>query len=124
MFICCASIIGLSLYFFIVHFSFRFTFYFFIFVWTFAVSQPFTQFYSVDVSEQDTTRIVGGAQDNGANRSYGGTNWNTYITGDGEEALIDPADQNNVYGCFQYGECSRSTNGGTTSSKIGRASCR
>lgn len=59
--------------------------------WTVAVSQPFTQFYRVDVSEQDTTRIVGGAQDNGANRSYRGTSWNTYITGDGEEALIDPA---------------------------------
>jgi len=84
--------------------------------WTFAVSQPFTQFYSVDVSEQDTTRVVGGAQDNGVNRSYGGASWNTYIGGDGEEALIDPADQNMVYGCSQYGECSRSTNGGTTNS--------
>src|SRR5437868_668390 len=84
--------------------------------WTFAVSQPFTQFYSVDVGEQDTTRIVGGAEDNGVNRSYGGTGWNSYIGNDGEEALIDPADQNNVYGCSQYGECSRSTNGGTTSS--------
>ena len=83
--------------------------------WTFAVSQPFTQFYSVDVSEQDTTRVVGGAQDNGVNRSYGGASWNTYIGGDGLEALIDPADQNMVYGCSQYGECSRSTNGGTNS---------
>ena len=38
--------------------------------WTSAVSQPFTQFYSVDVSEQDSSRLVGGAQDNGVNRSY------------------------------------------------------
>jgi photosystem II stability/assembly factor-like uncharacterized protein len=83
--------------------------------WTFAVSQPFTQFYSVDVSEQDTSRVVGGAQDNGVNRSYGGASWNSYIGGDGEEALIDPADQNMVYGCSQYGECNRSTNGGNTS---------
>jgi photosystem II stability/assembly factor-like uncharacterized protein len=83
--------------------------------WTAASSQPFTQFYSVDVSEQDNRRVVGGAQDNGVNRSYGGTGWNTYIFGDGEEALIDPADQNMVYGCSQYGECDRSTNGGTTS---------
>ena len=29
--------------------------------WTAAISQPFTQFYSVDVSEQDDSRIVGGA---------------------------------------------------------------
>lgn len=82
--------------------------------WTFAVSQPFTQFYSVDVSEQDSTRLVGGAQDNGVNRSYP-TNWNAYIGGDGLEALIDPANQDNVYGCYQYGECSRSTNGGNSS---------
>ncbi|HXA09720.1 MAG TPA: hypothetical protein VNW28_07035 [Chthoniobacterales bacterium] len=83
--------------------------------WTFAVSQPFTQFYSVDVSEQDSTRLVGGAQDNGVNRSYDGTPWNTYIGGDGEEALIDPSDQNMVYGCSQYGDCLRSTNGGDSS---------
>ncbi len=83
--------------------------------WTFAVNQPFTQFYSVDVSEQDSSRLVGGAQDNGVNRSYGGgIGWNTYVGGDGLEALIDPADQNNVYGCSQYGVCSRSTNGGNT----------
>ena len=70
--------------------------------WTSAVSQPFTQFYSVDVSEQDDSRLVGGAQDNGVNRSYGGTGWNTYVGGDGLEALIDPSDQNMVYGCSQY----------------------
>lgn len=85
--------------------------------WLAAVSQPFTQFYSVDVSEQDSTRLVGGAQDNGVNRSYGGgAGWNTYVGGDGLEALIDPADQNYVYGCSQYGDCVRSTNGGNTGS--------
>ncbi|HEY2714089.1 MAG TPA: hypothetical protein VGI60_16375 [Chthoniobacterales bacterium] len=84
--------------------------------WTFAVSQPFTQFYSVDVSEQDGRRVVGGAQDNGVNRSYGGTSWNTYVGGDGLEALIDPTNQNFVYGCSQYGDCLRSTDGGNTGS--------
>jgi photosystem II stability/assembly factor-like uncharacterized protein len=84
--------------------------------WIPSVSQPYTQFYSVDVSEQDPTRVVGGAQDNGCNRSYGGgAGWNQYIFGDGEETLIDPIDQNKVYGCSQYGACSRSTNGGSTS---------
>ena len=82
--------------------------------WTAAVSQPFTQFYSVDVSEQDSSRLVGGAQDNGVNRSYGGTGWNTYVGGDGLEALIDPIDQNLVYGCSQYGECVRFTDGGNS----------
>jgi photosystem II stability/assembly factor-like uncharacterized protein len=82
--------------------------------WTAAVSQPFTQFYSVDVSEQDSSRVVGGAQDNGVNRSYGGTGWNQYVGGDGEEALINPLDQNKVFGCSQYGDCIRSTDGGNT----------
>jgi photosystem II stability/assembly factor-like uncharacterized protein len=82
--------------------------------WTAATSQPFTQFYSVDVSEQDSHRLVGGAQDNGVNRSYNGTPWNSYVGGDGEEALIDPVDQNMVYGCSQYGACIRSTDGGNT----------
>jgi hypothetical protein len=82
--------------------------------WTKATSEPFTQFYSVDVSEQDDSRIAGGAQDNGVLRSYGGTLWNTFIGGDGEEALINPVDHNLVYGCSQYGVCFRSTNGGTS----------
>lgn len=82
--------------------------------WTFGVRQPFTQFYSVDVSEQDDTRLVGGAQDNGANRSYPGSGWNSYIGGDGEETLIDPVNQDRVYGCYQYGACSRSTDGGNS----------
>jgi photosystem II stability/assembly factor-like uncharacterized protein len=89
--------------------------------WTSAVSQPFTQFYSVDVSEQDGRRVVGGAQDNGVNRSYGGTGWNTYVGGDGLEALIDPTNQNFVYGCSQYGDCLRSTDGGNTSSDFTNA---
>lgn len=82
--------------------------------WTKAIYEPFTQFYSVDVSEQDESRIVAGAQDNGVNRSYPGASWNRYVEGDGLAALIDPVNQNLVYGCFQYGNCYRSTDGGTT----------
>ncbi len=81
--------------------------------WTHATVEPFTQFYSVGVSEQDNTRIVGGSQDNNALRSWPGT-WNAFVGGDGEETLIDPANQNNVYGCSQYGFCERSTDGGNT----------
>jgi hypothetical protein len=86
--------------------------------WVHATVEPFTQFYSVDVSEQDNTRVMGGAQDNGGLRSYPG-NWNDWIGGDGEEMLIDPGNQNNTYGCFQYGACSRSTDGGNTSQGFG-----
>lgn len=80
--------------------------------------EPWTQFYTVDVSEQDPTRVVGGAQDNGSLRSYP-TTWNSHGGGDGEENLINYQDQNRIYFCSQYGACSRSTDGGTTSSGFG-----
>jgi len=86
--------------------------------WTHAQVEPFTQFYSVDVSEQDHTRVLGGAQDNGGLRSYPG-DWNDWTGGDGEEALVDPTNQNNVYGCSQYGFCSYSRDGGNTSFGFG-----
>ena len=90
--------------------------------WTFASVQPFTQFYTLDVGEQDPSRIVGGAQDNGCNRSYTTANpaqWNTYACADGLEALISFENQAVVYGCSQYGSCVRSVNGGDSSSSIG-----
>jgi photosystem II stability/assembly factor-like uncharacterized protein len=82
--------------------------------WTKAVHEPFTQFYSVDVSEQDASRILGGTQDNYVLRSYGGAGWNGIAFGDGLAALINPVNQDLVYGCIQYGNCVRSTDGGNT----------
>jgi photosystem II stability/assembly factor-like uncharacterized protein len=91
--------------------------------WTAATSQPYTQFYTVDVSEQDPTRIVGGAQDNFCLRSYTSNNpafWNIYGgCGDGLETLINYDNQNIVYGCSQYGACTRSTNGGDSAQPLG-----
>ena len=81
--------------------------------------QPFTQFDSVDVSQRDATRVVGGAQDNGSLRSYGGSGWNSYGGGDGQKSLINPVNQDIVYGCSQYGACAVSTDGGATSSSLG-----
>src|SRR3954452_16187339 len=76
--------------------------------------QPYTQFYSAAISPQDRSRISGGAQDNGSLRSWGATGWEEYIGGDGEENLINPSNVDNVFGCFQYGNCYRSTDGGDT----------
>jgi photosystem II stability/assembly factor-like uncharacterized protein len=90
--------------------------------WSFGSVQPFTQFYTLDVGEQDPSRMVGGAQDNGCNRSYTTGNpasWNTYGCADGLETLISFENQNFVYGCSQYGSCVRSQNGGDSSSSIG-----
>ncbi|GAA2107097.1 WD40/YVTN/BNR-like repeat-containing protein [Actinomadura alba] len=83
--------------------------------WVKAVSEPYTQYYTLDVGEQDPSRMVGGAQDNGCSRSYGSAEgWHVFGCGDGLETLINPVDQNRVYYCSQYGNCSRSADGGNT----------
>jgi hypothetical protein len=89
--------------------------------WTEAQNEPWTQFYTVDVSEQDATRVVGGAQDNGCLRSWNSAGvvtgaWGSYGgCGDGLYTVIDPNDQNFVYACSQFGVCSRSVNAGNNS---------
>ncbi|WP_030777028.1 WD40/YVTN/BNR-like repeat-containing protein [Streptomyces sp. NRRL S-920] len=82
--------------------------------WVKARHEPYTQLYSAAISPQDTARISGGAQDNGSLRSWGGERFNEYLGGDGEENLINPTDVHNVFACYQYGNCFRSTDGGDT----------
>ncbi|MGN9758766.1 WD40/YVTN/BNR-like repeat-containing protein [Streptomyces sp. SD31] len=82
--------------------------------WVKSRHQPYTQLYSAAISPQDVTRISGGAQDNGSLRSWGGELFNEYLGGDGEENLINPTDVNNVFACYQYGNCFSSTDGGDT----------
>ena len=86
--------------------------------WVKATHQPWMQFYSINVSQQDPSRMAGGLQDNGCTRSYP-ENWNSYCGGDGVSTGIDPADHNVVYGCSQYGNCNRSTDGANTTSRFG-----
>ncbi|CAA9506334.1 MAG: GH74, partial [uncultured Solirubrobacteraceae bacterium] len=83
---------------------------------TFAKHQPFSQLYGLDVGEQDPSRLVAGLQDNGVVRSYGAKDgkWNSYGGGDGERTLINPRNQDIVYGCSQYGECFVSKSGGSS----------
>ncbi|HEX2086868.1 MAG TPA: hypothetical protein VHF89_14405, partial [Solirubrobacteraceae bacterium] len=51
--------------------------------WRFADYQPFSQHYTLDVSEQDPSRMVAGLQDNGSIRSWGEGEgqWNEYLGG-------------------------------------------
>ena len=82
--------------------------------WVKSTYQPYTQFYSAAISPQDVSRLSGGTQDNGNLRSWGGPDWNEYVGGDGEENLINPQDKQNVFACYQYGNCFRSVDGGDT----------
>jgi photosystem II stability/assembly factor-like uncharacterized protein len=86
--------------------------------WTKATVEPYMQFYSMDASAQDAARVSGGTQDNGSLRSWGGTDWNRYLGGDGMMNRINPSDQNNVFACSQNGFCARSDNAGNTMTSI------
>jgi photosystem II stability/assembly factor-like uncharacterized protein len=83
--------------------------------WVKSLYQPYNQFYSAAITPQDGSRVSGGTQDNGNLRSWGRHGWDEYVGGDGEENLINPTDVNNVFACYQYGNCYRSTNGGDKS---------
>lgn len=80
--------------------------------------QPYMQFYAMDVSAQEVTRVSGGTQDNGSLRSWGGDFFNRYRGGDGMMNRINPVDFNNVYACSQRGGCARSDDGGDTMTGI------
>jgi hypothetical protein len=93
--------------------------------WVPAVYEPWTQFDGLDVSEQDPSRIIGGLQDNGSQRSWNSSGqtvaqnqWNSVFGGDGQQNLIDPANQQIVFSCLQYGVCQVSTDGGNTGTEF------
>ena len=87
--------------------------------WVKAVHEPYTQFYSAAITPQDTTRVSGGTQDNGSLRSWNGPAFNEYLGGDGEENQINPLNKDEVYACYQYGNCFHSTDGGDTMTYFG-----
>ena len=84
--------------------------------WTHVANLPITQFYTCEVDAKNPQRLYGGAQDNGVNRTTTGNlnDWATIVGGDGFVALVDPTNNNYVYGESQYGALQRSTNGGTS----------
>ena len=93
--------------------------------WVGALNQGWTQHYSVGVSRQDPSRVVTGLQDNLCQRNYAAgvarpDTWTKYgLCGDGLQTLINPENQLRVYGCSQYGSCTRSDDGGTSFRPIG-----
>lgn len=82
--------------------------------WLKGTVEPWSQFYSLAISRQDPTRLAGGLQDNGSQRTWGGERWNSFGGGDGMQNLINPENQDVVFNCSQFGSCRRSADGGTT----------
>ena len=62
-----------------------------------------SQFYRISVSQQTSSKIVGGLQDNGG-FGFANNQWNNYHGGDGMEGVIDPNNDNLYYGFMQFGQ--------------------
>jgi len=84
--------------------------------WSHVSTLPITQFYTCEVDAKNPQRLYGGAQDNGVHRTMTGNlnDWNSIVGGDGFVALVDPVNNNYVYGESQNGALVRSTNGGAS----------
>ena len=75
------------------------------------------QTYKIGVSQTVTDLVINGHQDNGTTISRG-SEFITEIGGDGMECIIDPTDENYMYGALYYGDIRRSTNGGASFGSI------
>jgi photosystem II stability/assembly factor-like uncharacterized protein len=79
-------------------------------VWAKTPRLPVTQFYELDVSSQDGSRVNAGSQDNGSLKSWANDNtvngdWFGFVGGDGMMNRIDPSNDRKYYGCSQNGGC-------------------
>ncbi|WBQ08513.1 WD40/YVTN/BNR-like repeat-containing protein [Kribbella sp. CA-293567] len=79
-------------------------------LWAKTPHLPVTQFYAMDVSHQDATRLNAGSQDNGSLKSWAADNtvngdWFGFVGGDGMMNRIDPTNDRKYYGCSQNGGC-------------------
>jgi photosystem II stability/assembly factor-like uncharacterized protein len=78
--------------------------------WFKAPRLPVTQFYAMDVSVQNGSRVNAGSQDNGSLKSWALDNtvngdWFSLLGGDGMMNRIDPTNDRKYYACSQNGGC-------------------
>lgn len=78
-----------------------------------------SQFYRISVAKDDSSKMIGGLQDNGGN-VFNNNQWNNYHGGDGMDNAIDPNNNNLIYGFTQFGgSLSISSNSGENIAQIG-----
>ena len=77
---------------------------------------PITQFYTVEVADQNENHRYGGTQDRGTQGTQTGSfdDWESINGGDGFIVRVDPSDDNYMYAASQRGGFVRSTNGGSS----------
>lgn len=73
-----------------------------------------TQFYRIAASPFMPSRILGGTQDNGTQRTDSTLNWAAVYGGDGGEVCFNPFNSNFILGETQYNGIFRTTNGGSS----------
>ncbi len=76
-----------------------------------------SQMYRIGVSESNQ-RVLAGLQDNGTKRKDNDGTWDDVLGGDGMDCAVSPINGNVMYGESQYGNISRSTNGGGSWSSV------
>jgi photosystem II stability/assembly factor-like uncharacterized protein len=84
--------------------------------WSHFENLPITQFYNIEIDNLQPQRRFGGAQDNNTLRTTTGLNddWSSILGGDGFQVNVDKNDSNYVYAEYQWGNLSKSTDGGNT----------
>ena len=75
---------------------------------------PLTQFYDIEIDQQNPERLYGGTQDNNTIRTLTGAtdDWQAILGGDGFYSLVDYTDPDVIYAEYQWGELNKSTDGG------------
>ena len=73
------------------------------------------QFYRIACSASNKNVVAGGAQDNGSViKSNPSHQWMQYFGADGTDCIIDPYNENIIYGSSQLGYIVKTTDGGAT----------
>ncbi|MDX1479828.1 MAG: T9SS type A sorting domain-containing protein, partial [Saprospiraceae bacterium] len=82
--------------------------------WEHVRTLPITQFYTSEVDARFPERVYGGTQDNGTVRTFTGAadQWERILGGDGFYVIVDPQNNSNVYAEWQWGNLSKSIDGG------------
>jgi len=84
--------------------------------WQNLTNFPNTQFYTVAIDPHNPVRLYGGTQDRGTLRTPDGSLgfWQHVLGGDGFYCLVDHTDPNIAYAEWQWGNITKSTNGGAS----------
>ncbi|MEW5794820.1 MAG: thrombospondin type 3 repeat-containing protein [Candidatus Zixiibacteriota bacterium] len=89
--------------------------------WQGLTNFPNTQFYTVAIDPHNPARLYGGTQDRGTLRTPDGTLafWQHVLGGDGFYCLVDHTNPNIAYAEWQWGNITKSTNGGASFANAG-----